>query len=244
MISSTLMKWTPKWMKTKVLGSTLEHVLAPIYFLTTNFDSYEFRTPQGVVQLELPEGVGFTKIAEQGELYESALVDAMSKSGLSGEAFYDVGARYGFSSRAATLCGVSEANIYAFELSDIYFRILQRNLPKAHLEKCRVGDGNSGTIGLAKYAKQARTAPSAIKVDVEGAEGAVLNGLWPLLKNEKPTLFIELHPYWIGPQMADDLVKRITNIGYEVLLSDHHSGENDWRRYTEPMEEEFLIWCR
>lgn len=53
------------------------------------------------------------------------------------------------------------------------------------------------TIALDDFAN-AHSAPHLVKIDVEGAEVLVLQGMHSLLRTAKPTLFIELHGYEAG----------------------------------------------
>ncbi|MFV1857877.1 MAG: FkbM family methyltransferase, partial [Anaerolineales bacterium] len=54
--------------------------------------------------------------------------------------------------------------------------------------------------------------PGLIKIDVEGGEAAVLEGMSGTLKNDRPTLLIELH----GPDAAGAAQKILASAGYAL----------------------------
>lgn len=55
------------------------------------------------------------------------------------------------------------------------------------------------TLALDAFAKS-HPAPSLVKIDVEGAELLVLQGMQQLLRTQQPILFIELHGYQAGQE--------------------------------------------
>jgi len=63
--------------------------------------------------------------------------------------------------------------------------------------------------------------PSLIKVDVEGAEGAVLRGLEGTLTKRRATLVLELHPFW---QPEGESIQQIRtylgSIGYQQICEE------------------------
>lgn len=234
----------PGGIKSKILNSSLECVLTPFYFRISDFEDFEFPTPIGSIQLNLPTNTAFADAAKRGDYYEPNLIMAMDKSNISNGVFFDIGARYGFSSRAAALCGVDESNIYAFESSYLRHMILRRNLPQSQTINATVGNGQNNTLNGSKYARKIDKYPIAIKIDVEGAEQQVIKGLWPLLKELKPILFVEIHPGRIGSDSANEVVDNLSNLGYNIVWSYHHTTDTNWNEYSTPPTEEFLIWCQ
>jgi FkbM family methyltransferase len=59
-----------------------------------------------------------------------------------------------------------------------------------------------------------------IKIDVEGAEGAVLPGFVPLLNSSRSDLemIVEFHPHFLteAGKSADELVRRLTDVGFQA----------------------------
>lgn len=60
--------------------------------------------------------------------------------------------------------------------------------------------------------RQKSPAPELIKIDIEGGEGAALRGMTRLLKEKRPTLFIELHGY----EAAREVFEQLTNHNYSM----------------------------
>lgn len=53
-----------------------------------------------------------------------------------------------------------------------------------------------------------------VKIDVEGAEARVLKGLSNRLVIDRPTLFIEMHDVYFGPQLRIDTLAILEALGY------------------------------
>lgn len=69
--------------------------------------------------------------------------------------------------------------------------------------------------------------PTVVKIDVEGAEYAVLQGLEHTLRSERPMLYIEVHPHKLPDfgQTDDDVVDFVTELGYETAtIEDRGQG--------------------
>ena len=66
--------------------------------------------------------------------------------------------------------------------------------------------------------------PDFIKIDVEGAEAQVLAGAADLLRERRPTLFVEVHPKSIGcfGGSVEEVYGRLAGHGYRVQLIDEH----------------------
>lgn len=74
--------------------------------------------------------------------------------------------------------------------------------------------------------------PELIKIDVEGGEGAVLEGLLDTLVNNHPTLLIELH----GPEATADIRQTLASTGYTLHAVDKGYPElgkiTAWKSYA------------
>ncbi|HXM48387.1 MAG TPA: FkbM family methyltransferase [Pyrinomonadaceae bacterium] len=73
--------------------------------------------------------------------------------------------------------------------------------------------------------------PNAIKIDVEGAEYAVCEGLSGLMINTPPRLiFVEVHPGLLGNfgRSVEDLYSLLTGYGYEIADSGVRGTEYYW----------------
>jgi len=77
-----------------------------------------------------------------------------------------------------------------------------------------------------------KSAPGLIKIDVEGGEAAVLEGLKSMLKSDRPTILIELH----GPEASSEVQNILASAGYALHAArDGYPklGEiNNWKTYA------------
>jgi len=161
---------TPLKIKRSLLQPPLDHLITLLFLAISDLEEYTFETPQGKLTITLPVNSAFTGVARRGEQYELNLIDAITKSDIEDRGFFDVGARFGYSSLAAKLCGIDETDIHTFEASYLYFKIIHKNLQQSNLRNRFVGDGSSGTLSLDDYVEGHRVSPGGIKIDVEGAE--------------------------------------------------------------------------
>ena len=67
-----------------------------------------------------------------------------------------------------------------------------------------------------------------IKIDVEGAEIAVLEGAFEVLKTYRPTIFLSVHPKHIKllGRNIDELKSVLQRLNYSCLQSDGSSAKN------------------
>lgn len=153
-------------------------------------------------------------------IYEMPTERAINENLSPRQVFYDIGANNGyFTLLASKICG-ENGHVYSFEPVPDNFQILQKNT--ASMSNCSlvqkgvsssssagrmfVGDGVKATLAheekdtisvdlitLDDFTAFARY-PNLIKIDVEGAEAAVLTGGRKLLSRpDAPTLIIEVH---------------------------------------------------
>ncbi len=84
-------------------------------------------------------------------------------------------------------------------------------------------------ITLDEYAGRADAHPQLVKIDVEGAEAAVIRGMREMLRTDRPTLIIELHETKGEVRHAthEEVAQLLDEAGYEYkpIGSDDHDGE-------------------
>ena len=73
-------------------------------------------------------------------------------------------------------------------------------------------------ITIDSFCKKSGLIPEILKIDVEGAEINVLKGAKNILKNEKPIIYLSIHPYHIKElgSTIDELVNLIDQMGYNI----------------------------
>lgn len=162
--------------------------------------------------------------------------------------FIDVGSNYGYHSLfASKLC----KNVVSFEPQRVLYDLQLKNIadnniknitlmhlgvgdcdtvieldPINYSEYTNVGNLSVGVGGeLVKFKKLDSFAfknVSAIKIDVQGYEKHVLNGMLELIERERPFIIIEIESVHINKfgYSTCDLINLINNFGYEIILMD------------------------
>jgi FkbM family methyltransferase len=175
--------------------------------------------------------------------YEGYMQAALCRYLRPGSVYFDVGAHAGFHSLvAATLVGPS-GRVFAFEPNPRAQQSIRRQvaanpslpvtlLPYAVLDRCgtvgfsakRVGSAQSHVDPTGETTVDARTLdsvvadklappPSVIKIDVEGAESAVLDGAMKLITTHRPVVLCDENDK-STLAMVD---KKLRPVGYEIL---------------------------
>ncbi len=91
--------------------------------------------------------------------------------------------------------------------------IIQESLA-SHYYKFRQNPIEVKTINLAEYLK-AHNPPSVIKMDVEGAEGLVIEGGREFFKNNSPIIAMEVWSQEEGGRISMQAVEKLRNLGYK-----------------------------
>lgn len=71
------------------------------------------------------------------------------------------------------------------------------------------GDSTDASYSIDRFVELMKLRPSFIKIDVEGAEYAVLAGMQKTLAEFHPTIMLELHPQWQPPNCTVELIKSL-----------------------------------
>lgn len=186
-------------------------------------DIFSFKYKNENISLYLPNHGDFiqSRIRNKKQFYESALLDDLYTSGLSGKTVIDVGANIG--NHTVFFAKVAKARkVYCFEPFKDMFNILKRNIELnglgekiraynlavgkskgkgtmkirniANLGMNRVQQDSSGDVeidSLDNILLSSIDSVDLIKIDVEGMELDVLQGSRQILQKFKPDLCIE-----------------------------------------------------
>ncbi len=95
---------------------------------------------------------------------------------------------------------------------------------------------NSGTdpahssVTIDSLVETLNLTPQLIKIDVEGAEGAVLQGMQKTLREIRPSLMLELHPPWLPENVTVESIRtELKSLGYQPsLLNDCETAIREW----------------
>lgn len=171
--------------------------------------------------------------------YEPEQTAAFVQAVRPGAVVYDVGAHYGYYSLLGSHLAGAGGKVIAVEPSPRNLAVLRRHLELNHAENVTVLEtAVSDHEGEARFDNRAGSGvghlspegpiqvrlttldvlarqfppPSVIKIDVEGAEDAVLAGGRETLAKAGPTIFLSTH----GASLAKDCSRMLRGLGYSL----------------------------
>jgi FkbM family methyltransferase len=182
--------------------------------------------------------------------YEYRKRQLFERSVRRGDVVYDVGAHVGFYTLLASILVGPNGHVVAFEPFPRNLSYLRRHLAlndvrnavvmagavydrggivqlTDRLDSCQVRVDDAGTLPVRAFtlddlAFQGRLpAPTVMKIDVEGAEGAVLRGATRLLVEKRPLLFLSTH----GGKVHAECCKLLVGLGYGLRPIDGSTVE-------------------
>lgn len=198
-----------------------------------------------------------------GKLHEKRVTELLVDALQNATCFVDVGTNLGwYTCMAAT--HMPQGRVYGFELDDLNFSLLKRNLQmnsctNVEVYNVAVSDGPGevryarpqnnpspifklavdGTgsdlitvksISLDDFCGTAGARPQVMKIDVEGAEMQVLKGMSRILKDVRPILFLEVHPYTLPTfhTSVGEVLALLVKNGYRIFeISDLRDRDSD-----------------
>ena len=157
-----------------------------------------------------------------------------------GATVIDIGAHVGYYTLLASMLAGESGSVWAFEPEPTNAAFLRRHMylnncrnvqveelavsntngharflcgkgsGTGHLD--RTGDMEVRTVRLEDFCAARGITPSAIKIDVEGAEAAVLDGAKELILRARPVIFLSTH----GPAMRAQCLHWLREAGYAL----------------------------
>ena len=157
-----------------------------------------------------------------------------------GATVVDIGAHVGYYTLLASMLAGESGSVWAFEPEPTNAAFLRRHLylnncRNVHVEQLAVsnidgrakfshgtgsgtghldrgGDMEVRTVRLTDFCSSRRITPSAIKIDVEGAEEEVLEGAKELVMSARPVIFLSTH----GPAIHKRCMSWLRSAGYTL----------------------------
>ena len=178
---------------------------------------------------------GMTGVDEDGR-YEAAFQQAYVRIARQSRVVVDAGAARGLYTLLAAAAG---ARVHALEPDAGRRFALRLNVLRAGLgervtiRRALLGRANDGgAVSLDGYCRRNSLAPDFIKMDIEGAEIAALEGAREVCLEHRPTLLIEFHQRRLRKQGRDPakLLLLLKEYGYQVRFNGHHGALEQGRR--------------
>lgn len=184
--------------------------------------------------------------------YELEKQKLFEKTVKKGDVVFDIGAQAGFYSLLAAELAGEDGKVFAFEPLPKNILLLKRNInlnnyknifvrEEAVSDKsdtncpfepgssnftgkiCETGELKVNAVSLDDLVSQNKLpAPDVLKIDVEGAELAVLKGASLTVKKYHPDIFLSIH----GKENSGELIYFFENSGYNLEKSETNSIKN------------------
>jgi FkbM family methyltransferase len=155
-----------------------------------------------------------------------------------GATVIDIGAHAGYYTLLASILAGDSGSVWAFEPDPINARFLRDHMNvnhrrNVHVEELAVsdargsarfrhgtgsgtgrldrdGDLDVGTVRLDDFCREHAIRPSALKIDVEGGELAVLDGAAEVIESTRPVIFLSTH----SRAGHEECLRRLRALGY------------------------------
>lgn len=204
-----------------------------IRYMLTTYTETSFSSPTGTLHLKLPETIDYPAN------YEPILSQELCDRTATETVFYDIGCGFGYFPKLLTLNGINPENIHAFEANPERYLVCQENCDnRVHISPSLVGEtaGKRRTT-VDEYAT-ANPHPDIVKIDVEGAEFNVLNGMTKTITENHPDIYVEIHPRYLAESQTPvtKIVQLLIEHGYEVAVNDHRETSNAWKEVATPVD--------
>ena len=163
---------------------------------------------------------------------------------------WDLGSRYGYYGCIAAQVNNRPENVHMFELGEVN-TCISRILNKKQFDggmnimQKKISDTTSQeSVSVDEYIRKTAP-PDVIKMDIEGSEAPVLNGLQRTIMEHKPTMVIEMHPNKIYQHFNSNdeaLLMKLNDWYSEVLVCERWrnatgSWSDDWQSVVQSVHQ-------
>lgn len=188
-----------------------------------------FHTDLSPVSVPVPRNSYYTRRAPA--TYEPHVVECLTDLLNDETVFYDVGSYFGYFTKVALMAGTPQNQVHAFEADSFRTFVLERSCGNTaiHVNQVlidqREGDGK---MTIDSYAKR-HTPPDVVKLDIEGMELRALRGSKTTIRERRPTMIVEVHPF-SSNYTETALVQYLRECGYELAGAYHQMNRTDKQR--------------
>jgi len=217
----------PQPVKNLAKGTAVESWYFWVKRKRTNETTLEIETPRGVSRIIAPTHAEDWYPTDN---FEWPLQKALLSHFDSETVFYDIGSQFGFYLELAMTAGVPKGRIFGFEAGrERYHRLENEYSFYTNVTHAEVGDGEADTLAIDTFAQQ-NTPPTVVKIDVEGAEGAVLAGMDCVLA-DGVQLYVEMHPEMLTERgrSVEEVLNSLRGHGYTLLATNHREKNAEWK---------------
>lgn len=176
----------------------------------------------------------------QSNNYEPELFLGLFESIGEDSVFFDVGSYFGLFSEFSD--SLNAHRTYSFEASTPRYNLMNSSpaIDPKHTFNTYVSSENGDKQTQLDSFAESHDYPDVVKIDVEGAEMGVLQGMKNILE-EGSTVFIEVHPSLITEfgNTVKDLTLYLDSAGYEIHRGNYRDNDNSfvWKK-IEPAQPE------
>jgi len=206
-----------------------------------------------------------------GKLHEPEISKFLIQEIEKDDVFYDVGAHVGYYSvLAAQKC--TNGKVYSFEIDPALIESIKNHISLNNFENVKIvnsavsdktgkmisfapenegelstnaiknqGDVLVQTLALRDFIKQFDK-PNFIKIDVEGNEKSVLEGLFRNKVEKLNKMLVEIHPDQLSKQDKKDIEDLILEKDFQVKIIDHREGKGVENRISN-LEKNSMVYC-
>ena len=233
---SNLPAHVPTQVNNSLRGTLIEDFYDELRLRTVEQNVYEFDTPSGELTLVLPTDLDWlVDKANNNRLYEPGLLNVLSDVFSQKKTFYDVGAHVGFISKFSFLSGVPGNSIYSFEPNRFNRYYLRQNCADLGINILPTfvdSYSDSDTTSLDDFRDDHSDQPDIVKIDVEGGEYDVLQGMTSILQKDKPVVFVEVHPEFLHQRgiCTSDVIEFFQKRNYDLYVMNHRESDISWKQ--------------
>lgn len=237
----------PSAVTARLRGTPVQEIYHRALIATVDTEEVAIHGDESTITIHVPEDSAYVG----PDQYEPVLSEKLSERLSPDSVFYDVGSQYGYFIALALAAGVPDDRIFGFEMRAFPNHVLSKNFSATGVTvtESTVADGTDpDAITLDEFAAS-HEPPTVVKIDVEGAEMQVLNGMRSLLEGASPEIFVEVHPDHLRSRdrSGRDVTRLLREYDYDLSCAEHRTERSEWEAVSDaelPDDRTYLVWAR